>query len=256
MTNKYLSAYAVVITIVAIFVACGGGSSDQHNGGGGTPPKQKSMIMGPSAIPGTGSLHSSAVTTATTRSLRWNWSLVTPVYAQTTTTTSVVGYTNGYCLGLPPQTSLQQSGFGAKDYSIVVYGGGQLTYPYCDGRTENNETFWGYWSETPLEAAAKPDDGLHPLLGFNVLGDGTLRGLKIRIRGGSGTNSTSGKFDVFVKRGTQTLSTGISCTVGIDVQCNDDTTGFQVFNLDRVLLVGTFHPADHYAGFDWYVGKE
>jgi hypothetical protein len=169
-------------------------------------------------------MHVHAAETKTTTSVKWNgWFSLPSVEAATIV--AVSQNWEGACQSSPPTTGGVAS--------IVLFGVGQTSDETCSHEFFKND------SDGSLAA------------GFNtagklIYGDGTLSNLVVSVEHGTSIQLPV-HVTVYVKRGTDTLATGLTCDLvaGNDEQICQSTTKFLVQNLDRVLVTISRNDGDN-----------
>jgi hypothetical protein len=224
-------AIALVSSIIT-FIACGG-SKGSSGGGTPTPTPTPSASKPRVDIGAVAGMHAFAANKTTS----FNWSILPKAYAQVVTTISLSQSYNGIC-------NLNPTGQ-AVPISFVAYGLGQYS-------SQNCTNFWSTNDTNGAGAAANAQTGQL------VIGNGAVTNLVAwTSKGTSLTGSTSGQVHVYVRRATNTIDTGISCTLGsgLDYMKCASTQTFQV--LDGDLLIGTLStlPGDTVVGFNMVFTK-
>jgi hypothetical protein len=170
------------------------------------------------------------------------------VDAQTVPTVVMRGTYTGFCT-VP--------WVGSQPTAIVFYGAGHFMDPNANNPSDctNNGNFGGGSPPvTPGQGAAETAAAQGQ--SAPLIGNGKLKGLVITdsIKSTS-TGPSSGLAEVWVTRGSETIHTGIECTLGTSNRCEDATHAFTVIDGDGLIVTLTDQPSDTLQNVQFFLGK-
>ncbi|HWR35976.1 MAG TPA: hypothetical protein VN622_08930 [Clostridia bacterium] len=225
---KRLIAVSLVANVLLfIMLACGGGNSQPSGDPSGPPTSPNKAMLSTSVLPG-GHIHAARTTVA------FNWSLIQPAFAQTSTISLSQSW-NGACNLSPTGVSATISG--------LVYRLGQ------DG-SQNCTNQW--FNDTDGSSAAA-----NAQTGQLVVGNGTMSNLVVWTS--PGTQIVSGtSVHLWVLRSGSAIDTHISCTLpaGTGYTKCSSAVQFQAMDGDYAVATFTLPQTDKFVGLNVVFTKQ